>query len=104
MSNFDDKSLKNVTLKSRTTHKCFTSKTIKSNIYLNSSSIQNNNTSQNNISTLNGVYEPSIYNEWEDYAIKYGEEYLNSHRTRSTKQTLKRHLHKRNKIFYNKVI
>ena len=45
MSTFDEKSLKTVTIKSTTTHKCFTSKTFKSNRYLTSPSIHDDTTS-----------------------------------------------------------
>ena len=41
MSNFDRKSLKEVTFKSATTHQCSTSNSDKYNSYLNSASIRN---------------------------------------------------------------
>ena len=73
MSAFDTKSLKKFTLKSKTKHPCSTSKTVKSNTYLISTSIQNDATSDNFSNTTNEVYVPSLDNEWEDYSIKYGE-------------------------------
>ena len=73
MSNFDNKLLKNVTLKSTTTHQCSTSKTIKSNSYITSPSIHNDTNSDKFINTTYEVDLPSIDNEWEYYSIKYGE-------------------------------
>ena len=71
MSTFDNKSLKNVTLKSTTTCQCSTSKTVSSNSYLNSPSIHNYTTYDNFSNTTYEVYVPPIENEWEYYAIKY---------------------------------
>ena len=72
MSTFDNKLLKKVKIKSTTTHQCSTSKTAKYNIYLTSPSIHNYTTSDNFSNTRYEVYVPSIDNEWEDYAVKYG--------------------------------
>ena len=47
MSSFDNKLLKEVTLKSTTTRYCSTSNFVKSNSYLKSLSINNDNTSDN---------------------------------------------------------
>ena len=44
MSNFYNRSFKDVILKSTTTHQCYTAKTGKINIYLTSSSINNDTT------------------------------------------------------------
>ena len=71
MSSFDNKSLKKVTLKSTSTHKCSTSNSVKKN--LNIPSIQDDTTSNNFSSTKYEEYEPPIDNKWEDYASKYGE-------------------------------
>ena len=62
MSTFDNKSLKNVTLKFTTTHQCYTYKTVKENIYINSRSIHNETTSDNVRNTTYEVYVPSIEN------------------------------------------
>ena len=72
MSNFDNRSLKNGTLKSTTTHQCYISKNVKPNIYLTSPSIQSDTTSDNFINTIYELYVPSIENYWEYYARKYG--------------------------------
>ena len=71
MSAFYKKSLKTFTLKSTTTHKCFTSNSVESNIYVNSKSIHNDTTCENFSSTSNEVFVPSTDNKWEDYARKY---------------------------------
>ena len=63
MSNFDDKSLKRVTLKSTTTNHCCTSKTVKSNSFLTSPSIQNETTSDNFSNTTYEIYVTSIDNK-----------------------------------------
>ena len=57
MQNFDNKSLKKVTLKSKTTHQCYTSKTVKPNSYLTSPSIQNETNSDN---FRNNIYEVDV--------------------------------------------
>ena len=62
MSAFENKSLKNVTLKSTTTHQCSTSETVKSNSYLTSPSIHNDITSDHSINTTYEVYVTSIHN------------------------------------------
>ena len=100
MSTFDNNSLKKVTIKFTTTDQCSTSKTIKSNSYLISISFHNDTAFDNFSNTTYGVYLPSIDNEWEDYARKGGEEYLNINHSRSTKQILNRHAHKFNEIFF----
>ena len=64
MSTCDNKLLKNVALKSTTTHQCSTSKTVKSNIYLTSQSTNNDTTSDNFINTTYKVDITSIENEW----------------------------------------
>ena len=74
-----------VTLKSKTTHECSNSKTVKSNIYLTILSINNDTTSDNFINTTYEVYVLSIENDWEDYAIKYGKESLNINQKRYRK-------------------
>ena len=89
MSTFYNKLLKNVTIKSTTTNQYSNSKTMKQNSYLTSPSIKNNTTYDNFRNSTYELYVPPIDNEWEDYARKYGEEYLNSHHNRSTKNTLK---------------
>ena len=99
MSTFDNKSLKKVTLKSTTTHQCSTSKNDKSNCYLTSPSIHNYTTSDNFSNTKYEVDVPLIYNEWEDYARKDEESYLNSNHNMSTKHTIKRQVHKLNEFF-----
>ena len=83
MSTFDNKSLKTVTLKSTTTRQCSDSKTVSSKNYLTSPLINNDTTSGNFINAIYEVDAPSIYNEWEYYARKYGEEYFNSQHNRS---------------------
>ena len=64
MSTCDNKLLKNVALKSTTTHQCSTSKTVKSNIYLTSQSTNNDTTPDNFINTTYKVDITSIENEW----------------------------------------
>ena len=63
MSDFDNKSLKKVTLKSTTTRQCYTFKTVKSNIYLTSQSINNDTTYDNCSNNICEVDLPSIVNE-----------------------------------------
>ena len=60
MSTFDNNSLKQVTLKYTTTHKCSTSKTFKSNDYLTSPSIHNDTNSDKLINTKYEVYIPLV--------------------------------------------
>ena len=62
MSNFDNKSLNKVTLKSTTTRRCSTSKTVSSNIYLTSPLIHKGTASDNFSNTTYEVYAPSIDN------------------------------------------
>ena len=62
MSSFDNKSLKNVTLKSTTTRQCSTSKTVSSNSYLISLSIHNDTPSDNFRNNTYEVDAPSIEN------------------------------------------
>ena len=56
MLSFDNNSLKNVTLKSMSTHDCSTSNSVKSNGYLISSSIHNDTTSDHLINTVYKVF------------------------------------------------
>ena len=105
MSNFDNKSLKNVTLKSTTTHQCSTLKTVKSNSYLASLSIHNDTTYDKFSNNTYEVYLQSIENEWVYYAIIYGKESFNGQHNRSKKQTLKQHVQKLNELFaFRKII
>ena len=67
MPTFDKRSLKKVTLKSRTTHQCSTSKIVKYNSYLTSPSIHNDTTYDTFINITYEVDVPSIDNEWKDY-------------------------------------
>ena len=73
MSKSDSKSLKKVTIKSTTTHQCHNYKTVKTNSHLTSPSIQNYTTYDNFINITYKADVPSIDNEWEEYARKYGE-------------------------------
>ena len=96
MSNFDNKSLKNIALKSTSTHQYSTSKTVKSNRYLTGTEIHNDTTYDNFSNTTYGVDVPQIENDYEYYARKFGEEYLNSNHNRSIKHTPKHHVNKLN--------
>ena len=89
MPTFDNKSLKNVTLKSTTTRQCYTYTTVLSNSYLKSPSIHNDTTYDNLSNTTYELNVLSIDNEWGYHAIKYGEASLNIQHNRSTNQTLK---------------
>ena len=60
MSNFDNNSLKNVTLKSTTTHQCSTLKTVKLYSYLTITSTHNGITYDNFRNATYEVYVPSI--------------------------------------------
>ena len=62
ISNFDNKSLKKFALKSTTTRQCYNSKTVQSNSYLTSPSINNGTTSDQFINTTYEVDAPSVYN------------------------------------------
>ena len=64
--------LEKFTHKYTTTHQRDSSKTVQSNSYFTSSPICNDETSDNLRNTTYEVDVPSIDNEWEDYAIKYG--------------------------------
>ena len=103
MSNFYNNSWKKVTLKYTTTHKCSTSKTIKSNSYLTSAPIQNYTSSDNFSNTTYELYVPSIDNEQGNYARKDGEESLNSNHNRSTKKKLKRWFSPRRPLFLHAI-
>ena len=92
MLTFDKKSLKKLTIQSTTAHQYSTYKTVSSNSYLTSPSNHNGTTSDKFINTTYEVYAPSIENEREDYARKYGEESLNIKHNMSTNQTLKQHV------------
>ena len=76
--NFYNNLLNRATLKSTTTRKCYTFKTVLSYSYLTSTSIPNYTTYDNFGNTSYEVYVPLIDNEWEYYEVKDGEESLNS--------------------------
>ena len=84
--------MKKVTIKYTTTHQCFTSKPVKSNSYITCPSIKNDTASDNVSNTTYEVDVTSTDNEWKYCQIKYGEEYFNSNHSRSTKNTLKKHV------------
>ena len=100
MSNCDNNSLKNVTLKYTSTHQFYTSKSVKSKCYLTSTSIHSDTTSDEFSNTTYEVDVPLIGNYWVDYAGKDGWKYLNSRHNSSTNQTLKQHVQKPNEIFF----
>ena len=102
ISSFDNQSSEKVDHKSTSTHKCFNFNPIKSDIYLNRTSMNNDTTSENLRSTKYEAYLPSIDNEWEDYAGKYGEDCSKYHHNRYAKYTLKRHMQKLVDIFFDK--
>ena len=62
MSIFDNKSLKNITIKFTTTNECSTSNYVKSNVYLNSPSIHNDTTYDNFRYTTYDADVPPIEN------------------------------------------
>ena len=95
--------MKKVTIKSTTTYQCYTSKTVRSNSYLNSPLIHNGTSYDILNNTTYEVDLTLVYIGWGDYARKYEEEYLNSHHTRSKKQTLKRHVQKLNVICFGQI-
>ena len=102
MSTFENKSFKNVTLKSSTTWQCYTSNIDLSNRYITIPSIHFDIASDNFINTTYEVDVPSVDNEGKCYAGKDEEEFLNSQHNRSAKQTLKRHVQKLNYIFFKR--
>ena len=65
--------MKKVTLKSTTTHKCYTYKTVKSNSYLTIISTQNDTNSDNFDHSIYELDVPSTYNGWEGYSRQDGE-------------------------------
>ena len=71
-------------------------KNVKSNSYHICSSNHNDKYFDKFSNTTYEVHIPSIDNESEGCAIKYGEEYLNSHQNGYTKQTPKEHVQKLN--------
>ena len=100
MSTFDKKSSNKVNLKYTTTHQYSTSKTVKSNSYLISKSINNYTTSDNFINTTYKVDVTPIKNDWEYYKRNDGDETLISHNNRLTNQKLNIHIQKLNGIYF----
>ena len=64
MSSFDNKSLKNFTLKSTTTFEFSTCNYVQSSSYINSPSIHNGKTSDNFTNTIFESDLPSVDNDW----------------------------------------